>query len=43
MVSKDMLMRNLSYTLKLHCFKVINIIRDDFNAIKLIDIKISNF
>jgi len=43
MVSKDVLMRNLSYTLKLYYFKVINIIRDDFNAIKLIDIKILNF
>lgn len=43
MVSKDVLMRNLSYTLKLHYFKVVNIIRDDFNAIKLIDIKIVNF
>lgn len=43
MVFKDVLMRNLSYTLKLHYFKVINIIRDDFNAIKLIDIKIFNF
>jgi hypothetical protein len=43
MVSKDVLMRNLRYTLKLHYFKVINIIRDDFNATKLIDIKIFNF
>jgi hypothetical protein len=43
MVSKDLLMRNLSYTLKSHYFKVINSIIDDFNAIKLIDIKIFNF
>lgn len=43
MVSKDVLMRNLSYTLKLYYFKVINVIRDDFNAIKLIYIKIFNF
>jgi len=43
MVSKDVLMLNLNYTLKLHYFKVINIIRDDFNAIKPIDIKIFNF
>jgi hypothetical protein len=43
MVSKDVLMRNLSYTLKLYYFKAVNIIRDDFNAIKLIDIKIFNF
>ncbi len=43
MVSKEVLMLNLSYTLKLNYFKVINIIRDDFNAIKLIDIKIFNF
>lgn len=30
MVSKDVLMRNLSYTLKLYYFKVVNIIRDEF-------------
>jgi hypothetical protein len=43
MVSKDLLMRNLSYTLKSHYFKVINSIIDDFNAIKSLTSKYLDF